>query len=49
LSAGLEPISTYFSLMDTQINYGNSETLRQQKQLEEGASQNVVFSQQLPM
>ena len=35
LNAGFEPISTYFSLIDKQMNYGNSETLRQQQRLED--------------
>ncbi|WP_375562093.1 hypothetical protein ACE193_05970 [Bernardetia sp. OM2101] len=34
LNASFEPISTYFSLLDTKMDYGNKEVLRQQKRLE---------------
>ena len=33
LKADFEPISTYFSLLDTQMNYGNNEVLRQKERL----------------
>lgn len=34
LKAGFAPISTYFSLLDTKMKYGNKEVLRQKKRLE---------------
>ncbi len=34
LHHNFKPIANYFSLLDTEMNYGNEETLRQQKRLE---------------
>lgn len=40
LEANFEPISSYFSFLDTEMNYGNTETLKQKKRLE---NENVII------